>query len=72
MGSGRFKVGYLRCLWYAVVANFVSAAIGMLWMVHANEQEGWKWAGVGLVFAAVAVANVVSYSLSAAIMLMFR
>jgi len=102
------KVGYLRCLWYAVAANVVSAMIGILWMVYANEQGGWKWAiwyhemgrlslllvrsflvtvaeetvvvllmvrnwaGAGLVFRAVAAANVVSYALSAAIMLSCR
>ena len=38
-----FKVGYVRCLWYAVVANLVSTGIGLLWMVYSNG-GGWKTA----------------------------
>jgi len=106
-----FKVGYLRCLGYAALANFVSAAIGFLWMLFPAPQAphaGWKtallfhqhtsiltvllvrsflvtvaeetvvilllarkWAGVGLVLKAVATANVISYALSAALLLAY-
>ena len=102
-----FQIGYVRCLRYAALANFVSVAIGVLWMAYGNEGGGWKAAileretgrlavllarsflvtvaeetvvilllarksaGVGLALKAVAAANVVSYALSAAIMLRY-
>ena len=101
------KIGYLRCLGYATVANSVSMAIGLVWL-HSSGGEGWKTAlvtgqtdvllvllvrsflvtlaeetvvilsivhesaGVGLVFKAVAAANVVSYAMSAVFMLSCR
>ena len=107
-----FKIGYVKCLGYAAVANFVSAGIGFLWQLYPGGiwhlGEGWKaaiaqhetgrltillvrsflvtvaeetvvilllarkWAGVGLVLKAVAVANVVSYAASAALMQAIR
>jgi len=107
-----FKIGYVRCLGYAAVANFVSAGIGFLWMLYPggiwNPREGWraailehetgrltillvrsflvtvaeetvvivlmarKVADMRTVFKAVAVANIVSYAASAALMAAIR
>jgi len=37
------KLGYLRCLWYSLVANVVSMGLGGVWYL-VGGQTGWKTA----------------------------